>query len=260
MSKQAIDLMGTALILASRGRFVFPCLPCDKRPATARGYKDATIDPDVIRQWWHQEPNYNLAIATGAISKIFCIDLDGLDAEGELRKLEAEHGELPATVEVCTARGRHIYFQMPDVPVRNSAGKIAPGIDLRADGGYALVPPSVHPSGRTYCWSVDCTRTFAPAPDWLLAKIAEPASAKKAATPPAEWQSLVHDGVSEGKRNDSITRLAGYLLRRRVDALLAVEIIFAVNEARCRPPLERNEVIAIVDSIAAREMKRRSTE
>ena len=68
MSKQAIDLMGTALILASRGRFVFPCLPCDKRPATARGYKDATIDPDVIRQWWHQEPNYKLAIATGAIS------------------------------------------------------------------------------------------------------------------------------------------------------------------------------------------------
>lgn len=173
MSKQAVDLMGTALILASRGRFVFPCLPCDKRPATARGYKDATIDPDVIRQWWHQEPNYNLAIATGAISKIFCIDLDGLDAEGELRKLEAEHGELPATVEVCTARGRHIYFQMPDVPVRNSAGKIAPGIDVRADGGYALVPPSVHPSGRTYCWSVDCTRTFAPPPDWLLAKIAE---------------------------------------------------------------------------------------
>ena len=67
-----------------------------------------------------------------------------------MRRLEAEHGELPATVEVITARGRHLYFKMPDMPVRNSAGKIAAGIDMRGDDGYVLAPPSVHPSGTRY--------------------------------------------------------------------------------------------------------------
>ena len=54
----------------------------------------------------------------------------------------------------------------------------------------------------------------------------------------------MRDGVSEGSRNDNLTRLAGYLLRRHVDALVATEIVLAVNDARCRPPLERDEVKA----------------
>jgi hypothetical protein len=55
--------------------------------------------------WWRAEPTYNIAIATGAVSGVFVVDVDGLDAEAELRKLEAEHGELPPSVEVITARG-----------------------------------------------------------------------------------------------------------------------------------------------------------
>jgi putative DNA primase/helicase len=179
-------VLATALTLAQKHMAVFPCRPRTKWPATANGLKDATVDLDVIRQWWHANPNYNVAIATGAASRIFVIDIDGLGAEIELRKLEAEYGTLPASVEVITARGRHVYFQQPAQEIRNSASKIAPGIDVRGDGGYVLVPP-----------------------------------------------------------------------RRHVDALVATEIVLAVNDARCRPPLERDEVITIIDSIAAREMKRR---
>ena len=72
---------------------------------------------------------------------------------------------------VITARGRHLFFKMPETPVRNSTSKIAPGIDVRGDGGYVLAPPSVHPSGRLYCWSVDSADTFAAAPEWLLDKL-----------------------------------------------------------------------------------------
>ena len=100
--------------------------------------------------------------------------MDGLDAEVELRKLEHAHGALPATVEAITARGRHVYFKIPGERVPNSASKIAPGIDVRGDGGYVLAPPSIHPSGRAYAWSVDSSDTFAVAPDWLLAKIITP--------------------------------------------------------------------------------------
>src|SRR5438552_3239733 len=115
------------------------------RPATANGLKDATTDLDTIRQWWRQEPQFNIAIATGAVSKIFVVDVDGLDAECTLRKFEAEHGALPATVEAITARGRHVYFRAPEVPVRNTASKIAPGIDTRGDGGYRASPAECPP-------------------------------------------------------------------------------------------------------------------
>ena len=116
-------MIRSALTLAAKGLYVFPCQPRDKRPATANGVKAATIDEITIRQWWQQIPDANIAFATGTPSKIFVLDVDGIDAEAELRKLEAKHGALPATVEVITARGRHVYFKMPTTPIRNGLFK-----------------------------------------------------------------------------------------------------------------------------------------
>src|SRR5262245_42765865 len=105
-------MIRSALMLAKRKLCVFPCLPYDKRPATANGVKAATTDPDTIRRMWQQDPQFNVGVATGAPSGIFVLDVDGADAESELRKLEAQHGALPSSVEVITARGRHVYFKM----------------------------------------------------------------------------------------------------------------------------------------------------
>jgi hypothetical protein len=251
------DLMlKTARALAEKGMHVFPCLPRDKRPATSHGLKDATTDPLEIEAWWSQVPDYNVAVVTGAISGVFVVDIDGEDAEAELRKLEQEHGQLPATVESITARGRHLFFRCPkDKAIRNSVGKIAVGVDVRGEGGYVLVAPSVHPSGRRYAWSVDSATTFADAPDWLLSIIAEPAAG--VATDVAEWRELVRDGVKEGERNNGISRLSGHLLRRYVDPIVVCEIMQAWNIARCDPPLEPSEVSTIINSICARELARR---
>ena len=247
-------MLRTALALAEKGMRIFPCAVRAKEPATPRGCKDATADPHMIRHWWGLQPQYNLAVATGAVSGIIAIDIDGPDAEAELRKLELEHGGLPATVEVITPRpGRHIYFKAPEVPVRNSAGKIAPGIDVRGDGGYILSPPSV--TSKKYCWSVDSANTIADAPAWLLARIAEHTNGSSVL--PSEWRALVRDGVAEGQRNHTVTRLAGYLLRRHVDPLVALEFLIAWSATRCEPPLGAAEVAAIVDSIAGRELARR---
>ena len=246
-----------ALALARRGLHVFPCRPRDKEPATAHGCKDATTDPDVIAQWWWAEPESNIAIATGVRSHIFVLDVDSLDAEGVLRQLEAEHGALPQSVESITGRGRHVYFEWPRRPVRNSAGRLGPGLDIRGAGGYVLTPPSVHPTGRRYCWGVDSSNTFAPAPEWLLAKIAAPANGNRgAATSPSEWRELVR-GVAEGARDCSTARLAGYLLRRRIDPLVTLQLLQGWNARSCTPPLPESDIERIVDSIAARELKRR---
>jgi hypothetical protein len=251
-------MIRTALCLAERGLHVFPCKPRDKRPATANGLKDATTDTSVIEKWWRSEPELNVAIATGKLSGVFVVDIDGIDAEAELTKLEAQHGALPPTVEALTSRGRHTYFLWPDRLVRNSASKIAPGIDTRGEGGYVLAPPSVHPSGRRYEWSVDSANAFAAAPDWLLDKIADPTNGTRpAALPPSHWRALVLAGLEEGTRDVNLTRLAGYFLRRRLDAVFVLEILRSLNATHCRPPLPDDDILRIVESIAARDLKRR---
>jgi hypothetical protein len=246
-----------ALQLAARGLWVFPCRPRDKRPATARGLKDATTDPAIIERWWRQQPDFNVGVVTGAASRILVVDVDDIDAEAELKKLEAQYSALPATVESVTTRGRHLFFRWPEREVRNSASKIAPGVDIRGEGGYIVAPPSVHPSGKRYAWSVDSASEFADVPDWLLDRITAPAGGADATMAATAWRDMVRDGIGEGCRNDGIARLAGHLLQRRVDPEVALELVLAFNDARCRPPLRRAEAVAVVDSIAALELKKR---
>ena len=133
-------MLGTALALARKNIAVFPCRARDKRPATERGLKDATTDKDVIRRWWGERSDYNLAIATGSVSQVFVVDIDGLDAELELRKLEAAHGALPPTVEVITTRGRHCYFKMPERRYAIRRAKL-----LQVSTCAAMVATSSHP-------------------------------------------------------------------------------------------------------------------
>ena len=242
-------MLNTALKLAATGLAVFPCRVRDKRPATANGCKDATRNPEQIRAWWQTEPRLNVAIATGAVSKIFVVDVDE-GGEAGLRKL----GILPDSVEAITARGRHIYFNMPDRPIGNSAGRVAPHVDVRGDGGYVLAPPSIHPSGRRYCWSVDSASAFADAPEWLLKTI--DADARLGAKDPLS--NLAGAFVDEGCRDNTLTRLYGYLVRHYVNAATALDLVRCFNAQRCRPPLPDEDVVRIADSICKRELERRS--
>jgi len=251
-------MLRTALQLAARGLHVFPCAPGAKTPACAHGCRDATTDTVAIQAWWRSCPNFNIGIACGPASNVFVIDVDGEDGEQALKQLEAAHTALPATVEVITSRGRHMYFLWPQVPVSNTVSKLAAGIDTRGAGGYTISPPSLHPSGRRYAWSVDSANSFAEAPQWLLDRITEPTKNGNGATPPAEWRELVTAGVEEGKRNDQVTKLTGYLLRRYVDPHVTLQLVQSWNATHCRPPLPPDDVVRIVNSIAGRELRKRT--
>jgi hypothetical protein len=246
-------MLDAALALASCGLYVFPCWPQDKRPATPHGCRDASCDPELIRYWWRQDPAYNVAVATGALSDIFVIDIDGMPAERAFEKLASE--PLPASVEVITARGRHIWLCHPGGIVPNSTNKIAPGVDVRGDGGYVLAPPSLHPDGKRYAWSIDSTDTVSEAPSWLLEKVAAPP--RTLATPPEQWRELASQPIPEGRRNATLTRFAGHLLRRYVNIDIALLALRGVNQTFCAPPLPDTDVFKIVNSIAGKELRRR---
>jgi hypothetical protein len=71
--------------------------------------------------------------------------------------------------------GRHLYFAHPKVLLRNKGG-LAPGIDLRGDGGYVVAPPSLHASGVRYALgarSAAGNGGLAPLPDWVLRQAIE---------------------------------------------------------------------------------------
>jgi hypothetical protein len=130
-----------ALRLSRRGWPVFPCYS-NKKPRTAHGFKDATCVEARICEWWQSWPDALVGVATGA-AKLVVIDVDikdGKTGDQTLKNLEAEHGELPATHKVKTRSGGwHLYFQRPDnADIGCSAGKLGPGVDVRAEGGYVI--------------------------------------------------------------------------------------------------------------------------
>jgi hypothetical protein len=262
--------LGThALRLAQRELRVFPCVERGKTPAIKDNLKVASVDNTVIGVWWKSH-GFNIGVATGPRSGVWVLDIDGEEGERTVRRLEAEHSALPPTVEAVTGKGRHLYFRWPDgETIRNSQLRFdLPGFEWRGEGGYVLAPPSVHPSGRVYAWSVDSAPEFADAPEWLLDIVAGreragtyPGKADGAEPTPSEvWRVLLDQNHEGSHRGSAVARLARQLLRRYVDPYATLGMCHVFNERRCVEPLARTEVFRIVNDIARREADRRAAQ
>jgi hypothetical protein len=137
---------------AHDGRCDCGCANCDslgKHPHgwhAPHGLKDGARDKAVIRSWFTDGKLVNIGIRTGPESGILGLDIDPRHGGDEsLKKL----GPLPETATVQTGGGgRHLHFKYPDgLSIRNSAGKLGPGLDIRGAGGNLVAPPSLHVSG-----------------------------------------------------------------------------------------------------------------
>ena len=148
----------TALEYLQKKWPVFPVMPKGKAPLGAlvpQGFQDATTDEAQVRAWWERQPDANIGLPTGAATGFDVLDIDAHSGGGEtLEDWYTLHGRLPHTVESQTGGGgRHIFFHHYD-GVKSSVKKIAPGIDVRGEGGYIVAPPSMHESGRRYEWEL----------------------------------------------------------------------------------------------------------
>ena len=164
-------LLGAALAYARRGVPVFPCEPGGKRPLTYNGFWDATTQERRIKAWWGRWPQANVGVPTGRRSGLLVLDVDPRDGGPEsLARLEQDNGPLPETARARTGGGgTHVFFRYPaGETVRNSAGALGAGLDVRGEGGYVVVPPSR--TRGAYEW-ID--RSPPAEPPWLLARLRE---------------------------------------------------------------------------------------
>jgi putative DNA primase/helicase len=156
-----------------------------------------------------------------------------------LADLERRHGKLTTATVLTGSGGRHYWFRHPGGELRNSAGQLGPGLDLRASGGYVVAPPSVHESGNPYKWTRERDRATTP-PAWLLEDV------EKRRNGPAP---TVADAIPEGKRNAELASLAGTMRRRGMGEQEILAALVVTNEQRCRPPLPIGELERIAASI-----------
>ena len=228
-------LLRSALCLAERGWHVFPCVPGGKRPALRGSWQDhATTEPARIRAWWSRAA-YNIGIACGP-SGLVVIDLDVPHDIGELSSAEGrsavsgtdtlgalcdQHGQpypLPTYAVGTPSGGCHLYYAAPGSPVRNSAGRLGPHIDVRADGGYVIGDGS-RIGERAY--TARDERTPVPLPPWIVALLMDkpPAAAglpvpRGGAQGTAYAMAALRDETRlvatarPGTRNDTLNRAA----------------------------------------------------
>ncbi|MGM4872900.1 phage/plasmid primase, P4 family [Bradyrhizobium sp. 956_D2_N1_5] len=255
-----IPLVKRALRYASSGFHIIPiytirdgqctcrkgadCSSPGKHPITSRGLKDASTDRKTIKKWWIANPDANIGIATGRISNLVVVDVDGQEGKESLAELVKTYGRLPKTPKVKTGKGLQYYLRLGNKPVGNSAGRLGKGVDIRGDGGYVVAPGSVHRSGKVYRFlsgrALDDIE-IAKAPKWLLNW------SFNAQENSADVETK--DGTDIGTRNSRLTAMAGKLRRGGFSEAALLAALRAENK-NLAPPLRKEEVERIARSIA----------
>lgn len=249
-----------AMVYAANGISVFPvhsvnengacscgkaeCKHPGKHPRTNTGLNAATTDKKQIAEWWTKWSDSNIGIRTGVESRIWALDVDKKSNGYEsLENLQKKYEKLPRTWTTITGgEGQHHIFSTDDPSIKNRAG-ILPGLDVRGEGGYIVAPPSSHKSGRRYQWQLHHSPEevqISKAPEWLINLV----KAKNSMI------NTLGDKILEGKRNNFLTSHAGKLRQEGLSGEEILICLLKINQERCLPALNQDEVKKIADSIS----------
>lgn len=225
------------------GWSIIPVQPKAKLPAVEwKLYQSIPATLEQIKTWFTSS-DYGIGLVTGKRSGVAVIDCEADDNWSDLSS--------PLISQTGTG-GRHYFFKYDGV-VRNSVRLDGKPRDIRGEGGYVLLPPSIHPNGKPYLWiaknisKIDQLPTF---PE---------SQAKRQEFRNLDWGEVAK--VFEGGRNDSAARVAGSILRRFPSdqwELIGWEALKAWNLKSCEPPLNEMELRTTWESIKQRQLSDQS--
>lgn len=248
-------MLEAVLEYVRQGWSVFPVEPKGKAALVRWAHLQERLPTeDEVREWWTRWPEANIAIVCGRVSRIVVVDVDP--------KHGGKREGLPPTgcVSKTGSGGSHHVYHYPEgvKVVRNQVNgpdcedPARVGRDVRGDGGYIIVPPSVHKNGRSYQWErFDLSALGAP-PQWAL----EPIKKKDKDTGREKWLTeLITNGTRPGQRNDDLARFAGFLASRSIpiDVGLALSRKWMDGQDS---PLHDQEIEVTVRSVYKTEARR----
>lgn len=255
-----------AELLSQTGLLLFPAREGGERvkaPYTKNGLDDATNDVEQIRDYWNKWPKAAIAVPTGSDNGFVAIDLDVKPGKNGLETISEFEIDLTDTWAVRTpSAGMHLFYRNPhEFNVQNDVERrLGPGIDVRGERGYVIWPPSEIEVGQYRFvegqepWS---TR-IADLPDAIFSRLRS--GTRSLNRQQFQRQSVTgqefFSPISQGCRNQELTRRAGYLLRKYgPHAEVVRSWLHELNQKCCEPPLSYAEVDGIYKSIRGRELR-----
>lgn len=231
-----------ALKYLSKDWSIIPINPTSKKPCLESWieYQKRLPTIDEINDWWSKWPWANIGVVTGKLSGVSVVDVD------------PRHGgttdNLPDTVKSQTGGGGWHYFckYCPDVYSLNDFGQgiSRGGLDIKSDGGYVILPPSVHNSGNKYVWiTPPFVNEYAPLPDWIIGLVKDHSYEK------LDINAFI--GTKEGRRDSRLFGMAYTLLRFETKSRNVLDAMFWLNST-FKPPLEESIVLKKFESAATR--------
>ena len=222
------------------GWSVLPVRPEEKRPFMTNWlqYTKTRAPKPMVESWFNNLSGAGVGVVTGRISNMVVLDVERTcpyPIEELLKKYPTQ------MIAKSGGGGYHLFYQYPTNQARvSNRVRIFDGADLRADGGFIVLPPTMHPSGNRYEWIK--RGPLGAFPMALLELQAQPRIQGEG------WITEALRGVSEGGRNDTCARLAGYFFKKGMNADIVEALLLDWNE-RNEPPLPVNEVRATIKSI-----------
>ena len=267
--KGAGDNLTQALKYHSLGWSIFPLKPGSKKPhpqllprkkdypelfpdlsaeeadkPTWKPYQVEQVSEDQVGKWWSDDPGAGIAVVLGKVSGglvVFDFDGDGAD------QLAKDNGLYlpPTAISKTGGGGHHFLYYSPDRLATTTALLQGDGchIELRAEGSYIVLPPSIHPTGTAYEWATP-PEEITDLPGHICKAVLEAGSSHQGSAAP------VPEKITEGQRNIQLTSLAGSLRRRGLPQATITQALLAVNAEQCDPPLPPEEVTSIGQSVS----------
>ncbi|MFC1869682.1 bifunctional DNA primase/polymerase [Chloroflexota bacterium] len=198
-----------------------------------------------VKHWFGNGTKHNIAVVCGQVSGgLVILDCDNYDRFFELATIITEKtgiNDINLVTRMSeTGKGVHIWLFVDE---EVSSAKF-PKLDIKAEGGYIVAPPSLHPEGREYKWiNTAPIRRIA-----SLKDIGIDLEQRRSESPEHSdnWVTEALKGIGEGGRNDTCYRLAAYFKNKHPQDI--TERLLLDWNKRNSPPMDEVELLQTISS------------